>query len=107
MAEGVGFEPTMPCGIHDFESCAFNRALPPLQVLTIKRLRESGKHSRLLVRHNPSQLQQGDRLMARKRQALKVVDRRIIVNGKKCDTNIQKTGIVAPMGPEGAAERRA
>jgi hypothetical protein len=54
-------------------------------VLTIKRLRESGKHSRLLVCHNPSQLQQADRFMARKRQALKVVDRRIIVNGKKCD----------------------
>ena len=32
MAEGEGFEPPVPCGTHDFESCAFNQALPPLRV---------------------------------------------------------------------------
>ena len=29
--ERVGFEPTRVLPLHDFESCAFNRALPPLQ----------------------------------------------------------------------------
>ena len=31
MAEREGFEPPIPCGMHDFESCAFNQALPPLR----------------------------------------------------------------------------
>ena len=31
--ERVGFEPTRVLPLHDFESCAFNRALPPLQAL--------------------------------------------------------------------------
>ena len=31
--ERVGFEPTRVLPLHDFESCAFNRALPPLQTL--------------------------------------------------------------------------
>src|SRR5215510_2472598 len=31
MAERGGFEPPMPEGIHDFESCAINRTLPPLR----------------------------------------------------------------------------
>ena len=31
VAERGGFEPPIPEGIHDFESCAINRALPPLQ----------------------------------------------------------------------------
>ena len=30
LAEREGFEPPVPCGTHDFESCAFNQALPPL-----------------------------------------------------------------------------
>ena len=29
-AEREGFEPPVPCGTHDFESRAFNQALPPL-----------------------------------------------------------------------------
>ena len=29
--ERVGFEPTRVLPLHDFESCAFNRTLPPLQ----------------------------------------------------------------------------
>ena len=28
--ERVGFEPTRVLPLHDFESCAFNRTLPPL-----------------------------------------------------------------------------
>ncbi len=31
--ERVGFEPTRVLPLHDFESCAFNLALPPLQTL--------------------------------------------------------------------------
>ena len=30
MAEGVGFEPTRPCGLPVFKTGAFNRTLPPL-----------------------------------------------------------------------------
>lgn len=30
MAERVGFEPTIPCGIHAFQACALNRAMRPL-----------------------------------------------------------------------------
>ena len=31
LAEREGFEPPIPVGMHDFESCAFNQALPSLQ----------------------------------------------------------------------------
>ena len=34
MAERGGFEPPIPEGIHDFESCAINRTLPPLRLLS-------------------------------------------------------------------------
>ncbi len=35
LAERVGFEPTVPCDTHDFESCAFNRTRPSLLVQVI------------------------------------------------------------------------
>ncbi len=37
ITEGVGFDPTSVLPLHDFESCAFNRALPPLQTLHQRR----------------------------------------------------------------------
>src|SRR5262249_336605 len=44
MAERGGFEPPMPEGIHDFESCAINRTLPPLRKnLTIGHFCSLGK----------------------------------------------------------------
>lgn len=45
MAERGGFEPPIPEGIHDFESCAINRALPPLRsnVVTIGHFHPLGK----------------------------------------------------------------
>ena len=33
--EREGFEPSNPCGLHDFESCGFNRTHPPLLRLAV------------------------------------------------------------------------
>ena len=44
LAERGGFEPPMPEGIHDFESCAINRTLPPLlKGFTIRHFDRLGK----------------------------------------------------------------
>ena len=44
VAERGGFEPPMPEGIHDFESCAINRTLPPLrECFTIRHFDSLGK----------------------------------------------------------------
>ncbi len=44
VAERGGFEPPMPEGIHDFESCAINRTLPPLRkCFTIRHFDSLGK----------------------------------------------------------------
>jgi hypothetical protein len=33
VAEREGFEPSIPCGIHDFQSCALGRTMRPLRIV--------------------------------------------------------------------------
>ncbi len=40
MAEGVGFEPTMPCGIPVFKTGAFDRSATPPKSFVIRYLYE-------------------------------------------------------------------
>ena len=54
MTERGGFEPPMPEGIHDFESCAINRTLPPLlEGFTIRHFYAPGKDRIAPRTHQP------------------------------------------------------